>query len=200
MTKQVVTSTSSGRDVSLNVSCPVCSAVFDAPCNTDVPGALMYGQYGQHVERWRLLVETVDAESAKRRGVKDIAAAAIKRSPVDYRYDAVHPEFLKFLAKIGAYADKKYDSWDQYLASRLEGDKAPLNHVYEHLRQYVMGEPHDHFGSDLRWHLAAVAYNAMMEFYYHTRFGWRPHPSAPAEDEYKKNARVISDPIDETPK
>ena len=104
-----------------------------------------------------------------------------RRDKVDYRYDAIHPEFLKLLARIAAYADAKYVSWVQYMRSRLTGDKAPLNHLKEHLRAYEMGERYDHFDGDPRWHLAAVAYNAMMEWWYHTRFGHAPHPSARSE-------------------
>ncbi len=101
---------------------------------------------------------------------------APKRDPVDFRYDAIHPTFLKWMACIGAYADNKYGAWDQYKSARLVGDKAPVNHIFEHLRQYQEGEMYDHFDGDTRWHLVAIAYNAMMEFYYHTRWGRTPHP------------------------
>ena len=111
----------------------------------------------------------------------DDPEAKPKRIPVDYRYDAVLPDFLKMLARIGAYADEKYGSWSQYMKARLVGEKSPLNHIREHLRQYEMGEPYDHFDGDPRWHLAAVAYNAMMEWWYHTKFGHATHPSAGVE-------------------
>lgn len=99
-----------------------------------------------------------------------------KRIPVDYRYDAINPTFLKWMARIGAYATEKYDAWEQYTGARLTGEKSPLNHIYEHLRQFSMGERYDHFDGDVRWHLVAVAYNAMMEFYYVSRFGHVRHP------------------------
>ena len=95
----------------------------------------------------------------------------VKRVPVDYRYDSINPTFLKWMAKIGSYADQKYGAWEQYLQARLEGDKDPVNHIKEHWRCYVMNEPYDHFDGDVRWHLVAIAYNAMMAFYYHTRWG-----------------------------
>jgi hypothetical protein len=41
----------------------------------------------------------------------------------------------------------------------------------EHLRQYIAQEPYDKFDGDLGWHLAAVAYNAMMELFYLRKFG-----------------------------
>ncbi len=102
--------------------------------------------------------------------------AAPKRVPVDFRYDAVNPTFLKWMARIGGYASEKYGSWDQYKTSRLTGDKSPINHIYEHLRSYVESEPYDHFDGDVRWHLVAVAYNAMMAFYYHSKWGPEVHP------------------------
>lgn len=100
----------------------------------------------------------------------------VKRVPVKYRYDALLPGFLKQLAEIGHHAAEKYESWEQYLSGRLEGDKAPINHVYEHLRMYAEGEPYDAIDGDPRRHLAAVAYNVMMEWAYHTLYGPKVHP------------------------
>jgi hypothetical protein len=99
----------------------------------------------------------------------------VKRVPVDYDYAAIHPEFWKGLARIAAYAAQKYGSWDQYLAARLEGEKAPLNHALEHIRLYSMGVPHDHFG-DLKMQLCAAAYNLMIELAYLQKFGHAPSP------------------------
>jgi hypothetical protein len=94
----------------------------------------------------------------------------VKRAPVTFRWDALNWDFLKMLADIAHYAAGKYGSAEQYAAARLEGEKSPINHIYEHLRQYQAGEPHDHFG-DPRYHLAAIAYNASMEFFAHTKWG-----------------------------
>lgn len=102
--------------------------------------------------------------------------SAPKRIPVNYRFDAINPVFLKWMARIGDYADKKYGAWEQYTQARLVGEKSPINHIYEHLRAYQIGEPYDHFDGDSRWHLVAVAYNAMMEFFYHSRWGHAEHP------------------------
>lgn len=99
-----------------------------------------------------------------------------KRVPVDYVYEAINPTFLKWMARIGAYASEKYGAWDQYKHERLVGEKSPINHAYEHLRSYQMGEPYDRFDGDVRWHLVGVAYNAMMEFFYCTKFGHLLHP------------------------
>jgi hypothetical protein len=87
------------------------------------------------------------------------------RHPVDYRWDALNWEFLKLLARIAHYADAKYGRAENYVDSELGGDRSPMNHIPEHVRQYLTGEPHDHF-DDPAFHLAAIAYNAMMEFYY----------------------------------
>lgn len=96
-----------------------------------------------------------------------------KREPVNYRYDALNHDFIKMLAEIAHYATKKYGSAEQYAEARLTGEKSPINHAYEHLRQYQNGEVHDHFGT-LEHQLAAVAYNAMMEAYYCNTFGHTP--------------------------
>lgn len=96
-----------------------------------------------------------------------------RRNPVDYRYDAIDPEFLKMLAMIAAYAHEKYGRWDNYKDGRLDEDRGPVNHIYEHLRQYRSRETYDHFDGSNGWHLAAIAYNAMMEYFYLT------HPNIP---------------------
>lgn len=92
------------------------------------------------------------------------------RHPVDYRYDALNHDFIKLLAKIASYAAGKYGSAEQYATARLEGEKSPINHIYEHLRAYQAGEEHDHF-EDPVYHLAAIAYNCMMEALYLKKFG-----------------------------
>lgn len=89
----------------------------------------------------------------------------VKRQPVTYRYDALNWEFIKLLAEIAKLAEEKYGSPEQYTNGRLEGEKSPVNHIGEHLRMYIAREPHDHFGG-LKHQLAAIAYNAMMEFHY----------------------------------
>lgn len=115
----------------------------------------------------------------------------VKRQPVTFRYDAINPYFLKMLAEIGHYATEKYGSWEQYSKARLVGEKGPINHIYEHLRQYVMGEPYDHFEGDVGRHLAAVAYNAMIEWHYYKRFGHAPHPLSLVAAEPVKAAWIV---------
>jgi hypothetical protein len=100
----------------------------------------------------------------------------VKRVPVDFDYACINPDFLKMLAQIGEFAKSKYGAWEQYTGARLVGEKSPINHAYEHLRQYTAGEPYDHFEGDVSRHLAAVAYNCMMEFYFLMRWGHLKHP------------------------
>jgi hypothetical protein len=104
----------------------------------------------------------------------------VKRAPVDFRYDAINWDFVKMMARLAAYADGKYGTWDNYFEPRLTGEKSPINHIYEHLRQYTTGELHDHF-TDRAYHMAAIAYNAMMEVYYLQRYGFKPSPFNPTE-------------------
>jgi hypothetical protein len=112
----------------------------------------------------------------KRRAAKTPSPPIVKRVPVDFLYTALNLDFLKWMAKIPIYAAGKYGSWAQYRDARLTGEKAPANHIFEHLRQYLMGEPYDHFDQDPRWHLVAIAYNAMMEWHYHSKWGPEVHP------------------------
>lgn len=90
-----------------------------------------------------------------------------KRNPTSVRYDILDPEFLKCLAQIGHYGAEKYGdlNWQK---SRLGADKSPVNHIYKHLGAYRNSEPYDHkeLGQARKWHLAAIAFNAMMEFWY----------------------------------
>jgi hypothetical protein len=99
-----------------------------------------------------------------------MAEPKVKRVPVSFLWSKLNWDFLKMLAEIAQYAEDKYGSAEQYTNARLENQASPINHIYEHLRQYQAGEPHDRFG-DARYHLAAIAYNAMIEFFYHTALG-----------------------------
>ena len=118
-----------------------------------------------------------------------MSESKVKRVPVDFRYDAINPMFLKMLARIGGYAAEKYGSFEQYTDARLEGEKSPLNHAYEHIRQYVCKEPYDHFDGDHRWHLAAACYNLMMAYYYDSKMGHETHPLVVDEAPVKTKRR-----------
>ena len=93
---------------------------------------------------------------------------------------SVHCEFLnaKFLEAmndIGRYGNDKYgkDSFHQraQVGDRSRGTLARCEpeiiaqHANGHFGGYLCGVKHDHFGTR-RHQLAAVAFNAMMEFYF----------------------------------
>ena len=127
-------------------------------------------------------LERIRAEHARAVGAPP-PVGEVRRDPVKFRYDAVLPGFLRQLAEVGHYAAEKYGSWEQYLDARLEGNKSPVNHIYEHLRQYQEGEAYDHFEGDVSRHLVAVAYNAMMEWAYCRLCGPPKHPFAKRMEE-----------------
>jgi hypothetical protein len=85
------------------------------------------------------------------------------------------PSFLQAMNEIGRYGHEKYGA-NSFHTRAEHGDRsrgeldrtkstAIFGHAEGHFCDYLAGEPHDHFGT-LRHQLAAVAYNAMMEFYF----------------------------------
>lgn len=112
-----------------------------------------------------------------------------KRNEVDYLYTGLNWDFIKLMAQIAKYAEGKYSRAENYVDSRLIGEKSPINHIYEHLRLYQTREAHDHFGT-LSHQLAAIAYNALMEYYYLVHAGgptvscelYRPMEVSPVAD------------------
>lgn len=93
-----------------------------------------------------------------------------KRVPVDFIYHQLNWDFIKDMARVAAYAHDKYGSVQQYTNSQLVGEKSPMNHMAEHMRAYLCNEPHDKFGT-VEMQLVAIAYNAMMQYYYHKQCG-----------------------------
>lgn len=89
------------------------------------------------------------------------------RDPQNLRYDILDSEFLDFMAKIADYGAKKYGEFNWH-KSRLTGDKSPINHIMKHISKYRQHQFYDHveIGLDPKIHLAAIAFNAMMEFFY----------------------------------
>jgi hypothetical protein len=85
------------------------------------------------------------------------------------------PKFLEAMNEIGRYGHGKYGtasfqhraSVGDYSrgASPRTTQNALANHAQWHFEDYLNGRVHDHFGTR-RHQLAAVAYNAMMEFYF----------------------------------
>lgn len=94
----------------------------------------------------------------------------VNREPLKHNFAGLNWEFLRIVAEICPYAAEKYGSVEQYADIRPEGEQSPVNHIFTHAAKYIANEPHDKFG-DLKHHLAAIAYNAMMEYYYLTHGG-----------------------------
>lgn len=84
-------------------------------------------------------------------------------------------KFVEAMNDIGRYGHEKYGE-QSFQHRRLEGDTSRGDmdrtmpeiigqHVRCHYEMHLAGIPHDHFGTR-RHQLAAVAFNAMMEFYF----------------------------------
>ena len=101
------------------------------------------------------------------------------RHPQAIRYDILDPTFLEIMAKIADYGAKTYGDYN-WQKSRLDGEKGPINHIYKHLTAYRLNKSYDHLeiGSDRKIHLAAIAFNAMMEFWNETS-GYGPKQQNP---------------------
>ena len=92
---------------------------------------------------------------------------AAKRDKVNFRYDILCWGFIHAMAQIGHFGAEKYGEFN-WQKSGLMGDKSPINHIGNHLKQYIEGESYDHkeLGEERKYHLAAIAFNAMMEFWH----------------------------------
>ncbi len=102
---------------------------------------------------------------------KQPAETLAKREYVAFNYNGLEADFLHAMAEITSYADVKYEAFggsENYKKSRLSGPHSPINHIYGHLKAYRLGQAYDHFDGEAKRHLVAIAYNAMMEYYYVT--------------------------------
>lgn len=89
-------------------------------------------------------------------------------------YKHLIDDFLKAMDEIGEYGENKYTS-DSFQIRRIANDRKRFTerveqhelrrHAGQHFIDYTRGMVHDHFGT-LRHQLAAVAFNAMMEYYF----------------------------------
>jgi len=76
-------------------------------------------------------------------------------------------DFLQLMNEIGLYGIEKYGDESFFKnpsRSERKSTKVIGDHVANHYMEYQEGILHDHFGT-LRHQLAAVAFNAMMEYY-----------------------------------
>jgi len=89
-------------------------------------------------------------------------------------YEFLNEEFLDLMNDIGRYGAEKYGA-ESFHARALTGDRSRslkrtqkeeiMKHARQHSVMYENGVLHDKFGT-LKHQLAAVAFNAMMEFYF----------------------------------
>lgn len=85
------------------------------------------------------------------------------------------PAFLEAMNDIGRYGHQKYGEFSFHhratLGDHSRGDhsrttsEAIAKHAKDHFDAYLRGETHDHFLTH-KHQLAAVAFNAMMEWYF----------------------------------
>jgi hypothetical protein len=96
---------------------------------------------------------------------KEVPAA--RRDPVAYRYDVLYWNFIHVMAQIGHFGAEKYGEFN-YRQLGLKGNTSPVNHIANHLRKFIENEPYDHqeVGVGRKYHLAAIAFNAMMQFWH----------------------------------
>ena len=84
----------------------------------------------------------------------------------DPQYQWLSSLFLKAMNEIGQYGEEKYKekSFQRNPTRDFRKSTAEIgNHIRQHYEDCRLGLRHDHFGTR-RHQLAAVAYNAMMEF------------------------------------
>lgn len=88
-------------------------------------------------------------------------------------YEHLIPQFLEAMEDIGRYGEQKYGA-ESFRQRSKRNDRTRINrtepienmtHANEHFRMAINGEIHDHFKTR-KHQLAAVAFNAMMEFYF----------------------------------
>lgn len=90
------------------------------------------------------------------------------RVPVNYNFQSLYWSFIKHMAIVGKWGgDKRGESGignPTYMNAPYLGDKSPLNHMAHHMTEYILNKPHT-LGST-KWHLVAIAFNAMIEFFW----------------------------------
>jgi hypothetical protein len=88
-------------------------------------------------------------------------------------YDYLSEKFLEAMNDIGRYGHEKYgiDSFQHRMRLKERsrwmdrvGSLEIMDHAHQHFQMHLAGEPHDYFNTR-KHQLAAVAFNAMMEFY-----------------------------------
>lgn len=105
-------------------------------------------------------------------GVKFVEVPVPEPQP---QYKFLIPAFLELMNDIGRYGEEKYGA-DSFFQRMKAGDvsrgdlkrtqaQTIADHARKHFDEYLSHIPHDHFGTD-KHQLAAVAFNALMEFHF----------------------------------
>lgn len=87
-----------------------------------------------------------------------------KRNPCNVRLDLIPPEVLLEVSKVFAIGAERYGDYN-WQASRMTGEKGPVNHALKHILNYHAGIP-DEDGPDLKIHLTHAIVNLMFEYWY----------------------------------
>jgi len=161
--------------------CPACKTIVAC---VEKEGQLLYRDHMDGDDMCEGSYDVVETNTVDHPVEENAGPPVAKRVPVDYIYHQLNWDFIHGMAQIAGYAAHKYGSVQQYADSRLAGEKSPVNHMLRHTGQYITGESHDHFHS-VEAHLWAIAYNAMMEYYYYQRYG---------REEYKLNVNTTIGP------
>lgn len=127
------------------------------------------------IDRIKKLEGELEAAAAReKRNNMQLRVLEYKISQMQPKLDNLMPGFLEAMDDIGRYGFVKYGA-DSFQARRLKGDVSRymdrvtkdmiMSHVREHAWAYQRGEIHDNFHT-LKHQLAAIAFNAMMEYYF----------------------------------
>lgn len=125
-------------------------------------------------------LSTSCAKSLTSISIKDskLVKGTAKRESVGYLFTVLDWNFIKALAQLAKHGSDKYDDPNDpvpnYQKGVLTRDKSPINHLCNHLTSYQLREPHDHLGSP-KWHLVAIAFNAMIEFFHFKELEFKHH-------------------------
>lgn len=83
------------------------------------------------------------------------------------KYEQLNAKFLEAMNEIGQHGYAKYGDLPKLRENHCNPDRVTseeiMQHAANHFAAYVYDIPHDHFNTR-RHQLAAVAFNAMMEF------------------------------------
>lgn len=86
------------------------------------------------------------------------------------KYEFLNPDFLELMNDIGRLGHEKFGADAIEVAGskrKIERHQTDSNiyHARGHLTNYLLGVPHDKLGT-LQAHLAAAAFNCMIEYYF----------------------------------